>query len=192
MSDLPTILLKGENVTIRGTVEDPSGIGEVIISADGIGQIDTAEDLSSYSFDLDVDTSDINPGSVSFFVEAKDSLGNWNEVEISMRLVTLTTDTDGDRMPDWWEELFGLDADRRDGTEDLDGDGYTNFEEYLGMDGRSGNDDYSDPNDISSIPVKGGSDNNAEGIPSMVILIILLALIAALVLFIIIRFTKRG
>jgi tetrahydromethanopterin S-methyltransferase subunit B len=95
-------------------------------------------------------------------------------------------------MPDWWEDLFGLDVDRRDGTGDLDGDGYTNLEEYLGKDGRSGNDDYSDPTDLSSIPVREGTDEETGGFPAFIIVIIAGAVLAALALFFIIRITKRG
>ena len=41
-------------------------------------------------------------------------------------------DTDGDGMPDPWESRHGLNAhDVADGSKDLDGDGYTNVEEYL-------------------------------------------------------------
>ena len=41
-------------------------------------------------------------------------------------------DTDHDGMPDPWEKRFGLDpADKSDGPKDLDGDGFTNVEEYL-------------------------------------------------------------
>ena len=41
-------------------------------------------------------------------------------------------DADHDGMPDAWEEKWGLDpADISDGSKDLDGDGYTNIEEFL-------------------------------------------------------------
>jgi pectate lyase len=41
-------------------------------------------------------------------------------------------DTDHDGMPDEWEREMGLDSvDPSDGNGDLDGDGYTNLEEYL-------------------------------------------------------------
>jgi len=42
------------------------------------------------------------------------------------------TDSDHDGMPDEWENSIGLNpGDAADGNEDLDGDGYTNIEEYL-------------------------------------------------------------
>ena len=41
-------------------------------------------------------------------------------------------DTDGDGMPDAWEQKTGLDANNADDRNgDQDGDGYTNLEEYL-------------------------------------------------------------
>ncbi len=45
-------------------------------------------------------------------------------------------DTDGDGLPDWWEEYYGLDTnsstdDFSDANADDDGDGYTNLDDYL-------------------------------------------------------------
>ena len=55
-------------------------------------------------------------------------------------------DDDGDGMPDVWEENYiGLDPSVNDATGDLDGDGYTNFEEYT-----SG----TDPTDGTSLPME--------------------------------------
>src|SRR6185369_5975909 len=41
-------------------------------------------------------------------------------------------DSDGDGIPDYWEEQFGLNKkSAADAIQDSDGDGYTNIEEYL-------------------------------------------------------------
>jgi len=43
----------------------------------------------------------------------------------------LLLDTDGDGLPDWWEQKYGLNPfDSSDGAKDADGDGVTNQEEY--------------------------------------------------------------
>ncbi len=43
----------------------------------------------------------------------------------------LNADTDGDRMPDGWEVRFGLNPLVDDADEDADGDGVSNYKEYL-------------------------------------------------------------
>ncbi|MDY6844151.1 MAG: PKD domain-containing protein, partial [Thermodesulfobacteriota bacterium] len=54
-----------------------------------------------------------------------------------------TGDTDEDGMPDWWEIANNLNPSIDDASQDLDGDGYTNLEEYLSD---------TDPNDDTSEP----------------------------------------
>ncbi len=61
-------------------------------------------------------------------IDSQAEVGGWPELEAA----PAPADSDGDGMPDTWEEGQGLDAhDPGDGNGDLDGDGYTNLEEYL-------------------------------------------------------------
>ena len=61
-----------------------------------------------------------------------------------MRLTDLViVDTDADRLPNWWEDQFGLSkTNAADATLDLDGDGASNLNEFL-----SG----TKPNDAASV-----------------------------------------
>ena len=83
-------------------------------------------------------------------------------------------DSDGDGMPDWWENLYGLDPGVNDAAGDLDGDGLTNLDEYnrntdpdnpdSDGDGYSDGDEVAagkDPNSASSSPL-GDAQNPAQ------------------------------
>ncbi|MES2571151.1 MAG: cadherin-like domain-containing protein [Verrucomicrobiota bacterium] len=48
------------------------------------------------------------------------------DLEISQPFI----DSDGDGMPDWWEELHGFDKLKHDAANDFDGDGVNNLAEY--------------------------------------------------------------
>lgn len=52
-------------------------------------------------------------------------------------------DADGDGMPDEWEKKFGLNSAAADATDDKDGDGFTNLEEFQAK---------TDPSDVKSHP----------------------------------------
>ncbi len=68
----------------------------------------------------------------------------------------LSVDTDNDGMPDSWEMQYGLNRhDPSDAAEDLDGDGYTNLEEY------NNGWDPTDPNSPPPPPV----DTDSDGMP---------------------------
>lgn len=55
-------------------------------------------------------------------------------------------DTDDDGMPDWWEDLYGLNQNLKDASLDLDGDGFSNIREYKNN---------TMPNNPESHPTKG-------------------------------------
>ncbi|MEQ8239500.1 MAG: hypothetical protein RIA69_09830, partial [Cyclobacteriaceae bacterium] len=61
--------------------------------------------------------------------DSQEDVGGWEDYPEESRPENWDTDEDG--MPNWWEDLVGLDKDHQDGTADADLDGYTNLEEYL-------------------------------------------------------------
>lgn len=61
-------------------------------------------------------------------IDSQNQVGGWPE----LRSTTAPQDTDGDGLPDKWEQRHGLNPrDPADGFADKDHDGYTNIEEYL-------------------------------------------------------------
>ena len=75
------------------------------------------------------------PISYYFVVRASDVCGNSesNVVEQSVQpLLDPNKDQDADGMPNWFEQLYGLNPfDSTDASVDSDGDGFTNLQEYL-------------------------------------------------------------
>jgi len=61
-------------------------------------------------------------------INSQDEVGGWPE----LRSEAPPADSDGDGIPDWWCVKYGFDPVMGlDPSGDLDGDGYTNIEEYL-------------------------------------------------------------
>lgn len=60
-------------------------------------------------------------------VDSQEDVGGYGTVATG----TTPKDTDGDGMPDAWETAYGTNPAKDDNNGDLDGDGWTNLEEYL-------------------------------------------------------------
>jgi pectate lyase len=61
-------------------------------------------------------------------IDSQKTVGGWPE----LRSTAAPVDSDGDGMPDEWENKFGFDSKTAsDNSQDKDKDGYTNLEEYL-------------------------------------------------------------
>ena len=60
-------------------------------------------------------------------ISSQDNVGGWPTLAAG----SAPTDTDGDGMPDAWESANGTNPNVADNNGDIDGDGYTNLEEYI-------------------------------------------------------------
>jgi outer membrane protein assembly factor BamB len=110
-------------------------------------------------------------------------------------------DDDGDGIPDTWELKYPsyLDPlDPTDATEDPDEDGYSNLEEYLGIDGKEGGDDSSDPTKKSSIPKEdvsdtgSGKESSSDSTILIVVILIVIVIVVLLVVFMLQRKKKAA
>ncbi len=67
-------------------------------------------------------------GGKGHIINSQAEVGGWPDLQSA----PAPRDSDGDGMPDAWEQQHGLNPnDVADGSQDRDGDGYTNVEEYL-------------------------------------------------------------
>jgi len=108
----------------------------------GSGTVDVADNWYTNGAQVTI-TAD--PGTNYYFgawaQEVPPGSGTWMEystnnplslamVEPYTLMAVFTDDTDGDGMPNWWEDANGLDPDVNDAGDDADADGLSNVEEY--------------------------------------------------------------
>jgi hypothetical protein len=151
---------------------------------------DGIPDLWELRYDLDPDKfdSDLDPDNDSYS-NLKEYLGEDNmpggdDSSNPQNPSSVPGDLDADSLPDFWErEMFN--SLLQTPTGDYDDDGFTNLQEYLGIDGLPGNDDWSDPLDWDSIPVGKKDDSKDGGIDLGTILIIASVVVAIIIVLLI-------
>jgi hypothetical protein len=85
-------------------------------------------------------------------------------------------------MPDWWEDLYGLNkTDPGDAEGDLDKDGVKNLDEF------EGGSDPTDPQDLPADDDDDTTDSNIGWILGIIIALVILSLIIFLVIFFVAR-----
>ncbi len=127
-------------------------------------------------------------------VQEKFAAGFYLKAGKTWSFSTYPEDSDHDSLPDWWEIKFFTSINEAGPDADDDNDGFTNYEEYLGQDGKPGNDDWTHPKDRHSHPAKKEEDTNDRGnvIAVAVLLLIVVLLLIIIMLVIMVRKKKKA
>ncbi len=198
--DDPAPVLLGETVWINGSAGDDVGISKIEISIDGEAPIDITSSFQNGIWSYRLNSAGHDPGYGNITVQVIDVKDRITMERKTVEFISTSTDTDGDGMPDWWEMKFGLERTSSDGSRNPDGDKANNLKEYLGHDGKPGNDDWTDPTDKTSSPgigVEGagtGSDDVGGSVTLIMIIIILgiVLVVGVVIIALVLVLKKRG
>jgi hypothetical protein len=195
INEISDPVLIGETVLLSGTATDDLNIItlELYLPED--------EEVKSYpeynpltgEWNYTWNTSNMIEGDHEIGVTVDDQLYKSDSAKITVKIISVSTDTDNDGMPDWWERQYEkFDIYEDDASFDYDRDGISNLDEYLGDDKLPGNDDYSDPNDRTSVPmVKDDRPDDKGGIGTIAIAAIAVAVIIIILIILLLMFRKR-
>ena len=166
-SEHPPIFEIGEDIEVFGFIRDDLGISGARVELESGGMEEL--NVSTEEFSITLGTSSVNAGERRLSLICTDLAGNEAIIRETIRAVTSRTDSDRDGIPDLVEIMYdGMDPLVYDSDLDLDGDGYSNIQEYLGDDRAHGGDDSTDPMDPSSFPVY---EEKGEDIPILPMII---------------------
>lgn len=132
---------------------DQNQPSDLTVDSDGDGMYDWFELV--YVLDNGVDDADDDPDG--------DGLSNYEEFELGLTDPTKATDplnpdSDGDTMPDGWEVIYNLDPlNPADAAQDVDGDGFSNLQEY-----QNGTDPQNEDSDSDGMPDGWEFTNNLD------------------------------
>lgn len=102
----------------------------------GLTSLGTTTALTDGSWTKQVDFTSVSEGAISLTAEADGTTSHAVTGTLNTDPNDIDTDTDNDDLPDAWEVNYGLDPLDATGSNgkygDFDGDGWTNYEEYLG------------------------------------------------------------
>ncbi|NNK02723.1 MAG: hypothetical protein HKP58_20105 [Desulfatitalea sp.] len=109
---------------------DGDGIGDNADTdddGDGVADVNDAFPLDPNEW---IDTDGDGMGNNVDTDDDGDNLSDWDEINL-YGTNPLDTDSDDDGMPDWWEVGHNLIPTENDAEDDMDGDGISNFQEYV-------------------------------------------------------------
>ena len=136
----PALAMRDQNVYVTWFDDTPGNVETFFSqSSDGGVSFGPPANISSSSANMviDYETPRMALGDTHLFLLWQEAIGLSGEGDVFVSATPIPLlDTDGDGLPDGWEEQYGLDPNDSTGDDgasgDPDLDGYTNLQEYLG------------------------------------------------------------